>query len=38
MEGVENNLQKFYIYFVVRYLSATYEKQVQWKVEKPRQS
>lgn len=38
MEGVENNLQKFYINFVVCYFSATYEKQVLWKVEKPRQS
>ena len=38
MEGVENNLQKFYINFVVRYPSVTYKKQVPWKVEKPRQS
>lgn len=38
MEGVENNLQKFYINFVVSYPSVTYKKQVPWKGEKPRQS
>jgi hypothetical protein len=38
MEGVENNLQKFYMIFVVHYFSATYEKWVRWKVEIPPQS